>query len=269
VAMAGWLEWRLAAGIASTSLKTQCWHLVHAADALSHIDPLEVTYSDLIRHMASTAEWSPDARRQHRSTIRGFYKWCVLTEQLSKDPAYNLPSIKAPIGEPNPVPDDLIAEALARASWSPKLRAMILLAACCGLRRAEIATLRTSNIQGAELRVTGKGRRVRMVPMPDLVIQALMALEADPAGYVFPGETSKGHIGVEWVGDAISNALPPPWTAHKLRHRFATAAYDVERDLLAVQRLLGHTSPATTQIYTRVRNDARRRAVDGAAEAFA
>ena len=49
-----------------------------------------------------------------------------------------------------------------------------------------------------------------------------------------------------------------------LRHRFATAAYAVERDLFAVQTLLGHSSPTTTARYTALPPDALHRAVLGA-----
>jgi site-specific recombinase XerD len=53
------------------------------------------------------------------------------------------------------------------------------------------------------------------------------------------------------------------WTAHTLRHRFGTKAYQHSSDLRVVQELLGHHSPATTAIYTEVSDDSRR----GAAEA--
>lgn len=42
------------------------------------------------------------------------------------------------------------------------------------------------------------------------------------------------------------------WTAHTLRHRFASTAYAGSRDIRTVQELLGHSSVATTQIYTAV-----------------
>ena len=61
-----------------------------------------------------------------------------------------------------------------------------------------------------------------------------------------------------------ARALPGEWTLHTLRHRFATAAYSAERDLLAVQRLLGHASVATTQRYAEPPRDALRKAVEAA-----
>jgi site-specific recombinase XerD len=55
------------------------------------------------------------------------------------------------------------------------------------------------------------------------------------------------------------------WTAHTLRHRFATVAYAGERDLLAVQVLLGHSKPETTRLYVLIPDASLRAAVAWAA----
>ena len=51
-----------------------------------------------------------------------------------------------------------------------------------------------------------------------------------------------------YLGKLVSEALGPGYTAHMLRHRFASLAYAVERDLRAVQELLGHAKIETTQV---------------------
>lgn len=55
--------------------------------------------------------------------------------------------------------------------------------------------------------------------------------------------------------------MPEGWTLHTLRHRFATRAYSIDRDLLAVQTLLGHASPVTTRRYVAVGEDRLRATV--------
>ena len=52
------------------------------------------------------------------------------------------------------------------------------------------------------------------------------------------------------VGRTLSRLLGPGWTAHTLRHRYASDVYGAAHDLRGVQTLLGHSSPVTTQIYT-------------------
>jgi integrase len=109
--------------------------------------------------------------------------------------------------------------------------------------------------------VTGKGGKERRIPAHPIIADALRAL---PRGYVFPG-VDAGHLSPDRVGRLMAAALPGDWTAHSLRHRFATRAFAGQRDLLTVQQLLGHASVATTQRYTQVPDDALRRAVIDAA----
>lgn len=93
--------------------------------------------------------------------------------------------------------------------------------------------------------------------MPDALARTLRARDA---GYVFPGQVD-GHISPGYLSRLISRLLPPGVTMHGLRHRFATRAYAIDRDTFAVQQLLGHASPVTTQRYAQVPDSARRRIV--------
>jgi site-specific recombinase XerD len=69
------------------------------------------------------------------------------------------------------------------------------------------------------------------------------------------------HVTADYVADRLEKCLPDGWTAHSLRHRFATAAYNATKDLRAVQQLLGHARPETTARYTLVGDDAMTAAV--------
>lgn len=116
----------------------------------------------------------------------------------------------------------------------------------------------------SDLRVQGKGGRVRVLPMSD-GLAARVRAEAG-AGYLFPGAIG-GHVSPDWVGRLVGRSLPQGWSMHSLRHRFATVAYHHDRDLLTVQGLLGHASPATTQRYVRPPGEAARRTVLAVARA--
>lgn len=105
---------------------------------------------------------------------------------------------------------------------------------------------------GAALLVNGKGSKRRTVPVGDDLAAAIAGDGAD--GYLFPG-ADDGHPSPRYVGDLMADALPDHWTAHTLRHRFATRAYRGSRNLRAVQTLLGHSSVATTERYTAVDDD--------------
>jgi integrase len=189
--------------------------------------------------------------------------------RLIDNPAADLPSAPASHPAPRPAPDLAWREALASADIRVTL--MLRLAGEAGLRRSEVAQVRTQDlvdgIAGAQLLVRGKGAKVRMVPLSD-DLDALIRLGAAghtpgaPAtGWLFPGPGFHGYLAPKRVGFLVSAALPDGWTMHTLRHRFATRAYRGSRNLRAVQNLLGHTSIATTERYTAVDDDEMRAAM--------
>ena len=286
--ISAFLVWQRACGIGADTVNLRRLQLNRLAAALRGVPPFLVTTDDLAGWLGAQTNWGSETRRSHRLTLRRFYEWAAMTGRTKINPAINLPAIRVPPGVPRPAPDFEIKIALASAE--PRVRVMILLGACCGLRRAEIARVHIDDVQDGELRVLGKGGRVRIIPIPPIVEQAVRALAManDAAwggpgrvGWLFPSSQAGVHRkrgegfidrGAETafmtpahVGKLMTRILGPGWTAHTLRHRFGSVAYMAERDLLAVQQLLGHSKPETTQRYVRVTNDSLRRAVDLAA----
>ena len=133
---------------------------------------------------------------------------------------------------------------------------MMRLAAEAGLRRAEVAQLHVRellDIDGPALLVHGKGGKTRMVPISDL-LAAMLRDSAAGDGYLFPNGHG-GHLSAGHVGKLVQRALPPEWTMHTLRHRYATRVYRGSHDIRAVQTLLGHASVLTTQRYAAIADD--------------
>ena len=245
-----------AAGRAPSTVRLRQMHLERFFSWLG-ADPLTADSEALTAYMAAN-DWAPETRKSVRASLRGFYQWAEESGRIDADPSRRLPKVTVPQGVPHPTPSDVVADALARATDRELL--MVYLAAYAGLRRAEVAGLHSRNVVGDDLVVTGKGGRTRVIPLHP----ALAAGLAGRAGYIFPGRDA-GHLSPDRVGKILTKLLGSGWTAHSLRHRFATRAYAAERDLLTVQQLLGHSSVATTQRYTQVPDDARRRAVNNVA----
>lgn len=254
-----YVQYLHAAGRAPTTIRLRRQHLARAFAWLG-VAPFDATEDGLTAYLAAN-DWKPESRKSVRASLRGFYEWAVKTGRIVTDPTENLPQVSVPQGVPHPTPDDVLDEALGQASHAQIL--MLQLAAFAGLRRAEIAGLHSSDIEGDTLRVTGKGGKTRNVPMHPRLAASLRGWLDGRSGFVFPGN-DHGHLSPDWVGRQMSKLLggeDSGWTAHSLRHRFATKAYAGERDLLTVQQLLGHSSVATTQRYTQTPDDARVRAV--------
>ncbi len=171
-----------------------------------------------------------------------------------------LPRVRVPKAQPRPASDDAWQAALANADRRTEL--MLRLAAEAGLRRAEIAQVHSSHLDGdsRQILIHGKGGKQRIVPISDHLVYLI---RERGAGWLFPNGVA-GHLTADRVGRLIADALPGDWTAHTLRHRFASRAYRGSRNLRAVQRLLGHESVLSTERYTAVDDDEIRAAAASA-----
>lgn len=255
-----WRDWLRAAGKSPQTIRLRTHQLARLADR--HPKLLAVTAADLAAWIGRP-DWSIETRRSNRAAVRSFYGWAHASGLIRHDPSRLLPSIKPASHQPRPAPEPVVARALLASDR--RVRLMVLLAARQGMRRGEIARIHTNDVvqdlAGWSLVVHGKGGKLRTVPLADDIARDL---RAHPPGWVFPGLVD-GHLSADYVGKLIARALPGDWTAHPLRHRFATVAYSATRDLLAVQELLGHSRPETTRQYIRLPQDALRAAVAAAA----
>ena len=162
--------------------------------------------------------------------------------------------------------NDILAGHSNRKRSSPLLAtAVCLLLYGCGLRLGEALSLRRRDAPTAgqdSLRITGKGRKQRIVPLLPPVVAAIddylaacpHALPSD--GPLFVGVRG-GPLGSRQVQQRLVElrrllGLPESATPHALRHSFATHLLAGGGDLRAIQELLGHASLSTTQRYTDV-----------------
>lgn len=162
---------------------------------------------------------------------------------------------------PRPMPEADIAKALAAADQP--VHVWIGLAALCGLRCMEIATLAREDIidgpRGSYLRIIGKGDKERKVDLPQSLRTELAAGPFNTTGHLFnrmdghPGPPSAMRVS-ERINDHL-HSLGIASTAHKLRHWFGTNLYDECRDPFLVAAAMGHASTDTTRGYVALVTD--------------
>jgi integrase len=217
---------------------------------LARVRPLgEITETDLIGWLQGTG--SANSRKSALASIRSFYRWAVGRGLLEHDPTAGLRPVKVPDGVPKPISQRDLERAYAAADGPTTL--MLMLGSLAGLRRAEIAAVHSDHVTDLGLMVTGKGGKTRRVPIHPRLRSRLDGLE----GFAFPSPRRPGQpVTGDFIEDRLMRVLPAPWTAHSLRHYFATHAYAGTRDIRAVQQLLGHSSVATTQRYVALDQDA-------------
>lgn len=259
--LACWLDTLTAAGQTKQTLDSRRQQISCAARHLGP-DPWAVTVDALTAYAAAQC-WSRETRRTNYAALRGFYRWAVRAGMVDASPAEQLPRVKATDPCPRPAPEAIYATAKMDADSRTLL--ILRLAGELGMRRAEIAQVHTrdlvADLVGWSLLVHGKGGKLRAVPVWS---EDLARAIADAGGWLLPG-ADDGHLSPRWVGRLATLALPGQWTLHTLRHRYASRAYAGDHDLLAVQQLLGHSSPATTQRYVATDSDRLRRAAAAAA----
>ncbi|MBU1249750.1 MAG: tyrosine-type recombinase/integrase [Actinobacteria bacterium] len=242
-----------------TTVRTRLSQLSRFARDHSAVGPWDITFDDIVQWLGAK-RWAPEMRRAHRGVLRVFYGWAHESGRTTHNPAAKLPVVKRGIHFARPVIDHDYQLALVKADDREHLA--LRLAAELGLRAGECALVHSRDIIVRDgqpsLLVHGKGDKPRVVPLTDSMHGAL---RARPEGYLFPGQVN-GHISPNYMSKLISRILPPGVTMHALRHRFATRAYAVDRDVFAVQQLLGHASPQTTQQYVQVADLELRRLVN-------
>jgi integrase/recombinase XerC len=146
-------------------------------------------------------------------------------------------------------------------------RDMAVLSLCygAGLRIAEALALTRADLESQTLRVTGKGGKIRMVPLIEAVRKSidlyieLCPFKSWPEEPLFRG-VKGGVLSPRLIQLRVAQlrgalGLPPSATPHALRHSFATHLLGRGGDLRAIQELLGHASLSSTQIYTAVDTD--------------
>jgi site-specific recombinase XerD len=237
-------------------------------------------------------ERAPATIARRTAAIRTFFAWCYATDRISADPAAKLEAPKRRKHLPRALSQEMAADALdqsgAGSRWPERDELIVALALACGLRLEEIATLRMEQLQGAgpdALVVRGKGDKERRLGVPPVVREALAAylptredrlaelrLEArtvvvssrprpvrNRAGDVIGMTVESSRETVAYVVDRLLRRLGARQAqirVHALRHTFATLGLrEGAFSLRQLQVALGHSSLATTQIYTEVADE--------------
>ena len=189
------------------------------------------------------------------SSLKSFYRFLVKQGELAKSPLQEVSLPKLPKKIPRVLGVDE-AFRMVEAPTGKRDRAILELLYGCGLRVGELVLLRRRDLDFDEgfLRVFGKGKKERLVPLVGKAKEALLVYLADsPAGTparIFPLTARSIQRMVKRYG--LKAGVVKKATPHTLRHSYATHLLESGADLRGIQELLGHSSLSTTQRYTHV-----------------
>ena len=228
-------------------------------------------------HLASLhrAALSNRSLARHLSTLRSFFRWACREGYLIKNPAKGLPLPRMARTLPRALTladTEQLLDARDEGYFPQRERALFELLYATGLRVSEASGLDLEDVDFASrlVRVTGKGRRERIVPFGESAADALEEYLASRAALLrsASGSSSRsdqsqplfinargGRLTTRSMARLLKRrlraaGLPTGISPHALRHTFATHLLQAGADLRAIQELLGHASLSTTQKYT-------------------
>lgn len=236
-------------------------------------DPTTISTADVRSWFASLAQKkiSPTSIRRKLQSLRAFFFFAVKRGVIKSDPTFPIYMTVHKRRLPYFVPEKEMEQILNSDRFDMEsfegTRDMLIvtLLYTLGLRRAEAISLKEDNFDLArkELTVVGKGNKTRVLPLPDTIIQLFtnyLRLRDKEYPLYINGMRLLAHKGLPmqpWmlaniVRNVLSDSNVPKKSPHVLRHSFATAMLNHGADIETVREFLGHSSLATTQIYTHV-----------------
>ena len=213
---------------------------------------------------------SPRSIQRVLSTSRSFFEYLLVEGVIKLSPAQNINSPKSAQLLPKAMDADLVQRLLDfKPSGLIEVRdkAIAELLYSSGLRLSEVCTLDVQDLELKErvCRVTGKGNKMRVVPVGKKAIQAIRDWLIHRKELKHSKSSSSEAMFLNNKGKRISARSIqlrleklcaqrglPGINPHMLRHSFASHVLESSGDLRAVQEMLGHADIATTQIYTKL-----------------
>jgi site-specific recombinase XerD len=199
------------------------------------------------------------------SSIRAFYHDATLRGLVDSNPADGVAKHKPIERLPHTVPSRWLGSVLDGINGTSPVdlrdRAILEFLYATGCRVSELVSLRLSDLAADHLTVSGKGGKIRSVPVGLPARRALAAwLEQGRPLLVKSSSGTATFIGIRGSpldGRGVRRVVRSRLGTfpHALRHAFATHMLEGGADLRAVQELLGHSDLATTQLYTAVTRD--------------
>jgi integrase/recombinase XerC len=245
--------------------------------------PLEkIDYLMLRKYLALLKERNLSARSLGRrlSALRSFFRFLSREGYLKANPVSMLSSPKLQKHLPQFLTEDEVIKLINSVFVGEELdekalrdKAILETFYSCGIRISELAGLDISDIDfiAGVIKVLGKGRKERIVPVGDIAIAAIrkyiQSREREDKA-LFLNKNSR-RISIRGVRNIVGKyirlaGIKQGVSAHTLRHSFATHLLNRGADLRTVQELLGHVNLSTTQIYTHLTTEKLKNVYDKA-----
>ena len=242
--------------------------------AVEQFDATKVSTEDIrdwMIYRLDTADLKPASMNRELSSLRSFFRYLRKVKAIEEDPFKRIGSLKTPKTLPQYVPESRIAPLLSdvremsRSSDFKEQRDGIILSLLygCGIRLAELLSIRLCDITNGAVKIHGKGDKQRLVPLINQLQERIEVyidtcrtngIDLQAEDKLIVGTTGKPlsratvqRVVKEYMVQAGIQGRKSP---HVLRHTFATHLLGRGADMREIQELMGHSSLTSTQIYT-------------------
>ncbi|GIO36872.1 integrase [Paenibacillus antibioticophila] len=228
----------------------------------------DTTAADIRMYLGQFSHLKMSTVGRKLSVLKSFYGWLTNEEMIQRDPTSKLKTPKREKRAPKALNIEEL-EMLRESCRTIRQRVFVEALYATGCRLSEIQSLNRTdiNLQTMSCRVIGKGNKEREVyfsfkAMYHIKKYLMARTDDDPALFVTERKPhrrlSKRGIQREIGIIAAQAGLDKRVSPHTMRHTFATLTLNNGAELAAVQQLLGHESPATTQIYAQYTEERKR-----------
>jgi integrase/recombinase XerC len=242
--------------------------------AVESFDATKVSAEDIrdwIIYRLDTAKLSAQSMNRELSSLRSFFRYLRKVKAIEEEPFKRIGSLKTAKTLPQYVPESRMSpllldlRELGRSSSLQEQRDGVIISLLygCGIRLAELLSIRLCDITNGAVKIQGKGDKQRLVPLikqleerievyidtcrtNGIDLQAEDRLIVGPKGKPLSRATVQ-RVVREYMSQANIQGRKSP---HILRHTFATHLLGRGADMREIQELMGHSSLKSTQLYT-------------------
>ncbi len=238
-------------GYSDLTIKTYDESLKEAFSYIEIFQEENKTFFNLMPFRIHIAHLNAKTISKKLSALRSFVQY--LNDNGHKIRLKADESIKVAKTLPKPIPHKHIIQALQNAEIQEKL--VVIMLYTLGIRISELAKIQVSDIDDAWIRVTGKGNKQRDIPLLEstksLIDEYLSSFMIKKFLFEKNGERLSENS-LRYIVTKLFKKVSLKVTPHQLRHSYASSLLNSGAPIADVSELLGHSSMATTQIYTKL-----------------
>jgi len=238
-------------GYSDLTIKSYDESIKEALNYIEIIKENKITIINLMPYRIKISHLNPKTISKKLSAIRTFVAF--LNDNGVKVILKADESVKVAKTLPKPISHKHIVEALDHAEFYEKLVVIILYS--LGLRISELSSLKLDDISDEWIRVLGKGNKHRDVPLLASTKELIDEYLSNNYPKIFLFEANDERLSensLRYTVNKVFKRVGLKVTPHQLRHSYATSLLNSSAPIVDVSELLGHSSMATTQIYTKL-----------------